>query len=241
MVQPIEAALFLNGFYDDRYPEFYESYARAPETFRICADGALTVWEDWRGRFGDDVAPDLVVGDFDSLTGEERRLWESRGVAFDTTWDGVTDKDDTDGQLALSAAVNAGCVRFDIIGALPKPEGGDTDHLFGNLFLLAEARARAGAHPDFAAHLRDPRQTVVLVADRIALARRGSGLNRISLVPFGGTARVRRSEGVRWRLDGLALGMERANALRNEFLPDAKTCAVELEPDSNPVIVFHNW
>jgi thiamine pyrophosphokinase len=241
MSQRTTAALFLDGFYDDRYPNFYITAARAPETFRVCADGALSVWEGWRERFGDHVAPDLVVGDFDSLADEERALWESRGVVFDTTWAGITDKDDTDGQLALRAALNVGCVRFEFFGSLPKPGDYDVDHFFGNLFLLSEARARVGERTGFAARLRDPRQSVTLVANRIVIAREGKNLNRVSLIPFGGVARVRRSEGLRWCLDRMTLGTERANALRNEFLPDVAFCSVELETDSAPVVVVHNW
>ena len=157
------------------------------------------------------------------------------------SWDGITDKDDTDGQLALHAALNAGCVRFDAFGSLPKPGDYDVDHFFGNLFLLSEARARVGDCPDFAARLSDPRQCVYLTVDHVTVEREGTTLNRVSLIPFGGSARIRRSEGLRWRLDGMTLGFERANALRNEFLPDAASCSVELEPDSAPVVVIHNW
>jgi len=237
----MKAALFLNGFYDDRYPKFYERVVRASDVFRVCADGALSVWERWREQFGEEVAPHVVVGDFDSLSDEERRRWESRGVSFDTTWEGVTDKDDTDGQLALRTALRAGCVQFEIFGALPKPGEYDTDHFLGNLFLLREAHERVGTHPDYAMRLRDPRQSILLLVGRIALEREGSGLNRLSLIPFGGVARVRRSEGLRWRLDGMTLRTDRANALRNEFESGALSCTVELEVDSAPVILVHNW
>lgn len=235
------AALFLNGFYDERYPDFYRSVVCSSEVFRVCADGALNVWERWRKQFGEDALPDLVVGDFDSLDAQTRRRWERRGVIFDTKWDGITDKDDTDGQLAFRAAKEAGCVRFEVFGALPKPDDYNVDHFLGNLFLLSEAWALLGTHPDFSARLCDPRQSIYFVVDRLVLEREGNKGNRVSLIPFGGEASLRRSEGLRWRLDGLKLGSYRANALRNEFETDVTFCLIELEPGSAPVVVIHNW
>lgn len=236
-----KAALFLNGFYDDRYPDFYRSVVCSSEVFRVCADGALNVWERWRKQFGEEASPDRVVGDFDSLDAKTRRRWERRGVLFDTKWNGITDKDDTDGQLALHAAKEAGCVQFEVFGALPKPNDYNVDHFLGNLFLLSEAWALRGTHPDFFARLSDPRQSIYFVVDRLVLERNGNACNRVSLIPFGGETHLHHSEGLKWRLDGLKLTPHRANALRNEFEPDATFCIIELKPDSAPVVVVHNW
>ena len=231
------AVVLLDGLYDDRHPDFYaESCARDDPTI-VCADGALrSVAELMPG-----IAPQLVVGDMDSLGDIDREAWKRRGTRFDDTWDGQTAKDYTDGQLALYAALDEGAQRIDIHGALPRRDAYDHDHFLGNLSLISEARERLGDAPDDAVRIAEPRETIALCRSRLTLTRNGAGLNRVSLVPLGASARVARSEGLRWDLAGLQVNAAPANALRNEFEWNARTGTIELADGSAPVYVFHNW
>jgi thiamine pyrophosphokinase len=231
------AVVLLDGAFDDRYPDFYAESCARDNPYIVCADGALRAV----AALAPDVAPQLVVGDMDSLGDVDRNAWERRGTRFDPTWDGQTAKDCTDGQLALYAALETDARRIDIHGALPRRDAYDHDHFLGNLSLLAEAHGRLGDAPDAAVRIAEPRETIALCRSRLTLTRQGAGLNRVSLVPFGASARVARSEGLRWDLAGLQVNAAPANALRNEFEWNARTATIELVDGSAPVYVFHNW
>ena len=95
----------------------------------VCADGgahnAL--------RLG--LAPDLVVGDLDSLAGAERDRLQAAGCRFVIH---AVAKDETDLELALLWCAERKAGSITVIGAF----GGRPDHLLANLLLLADARFR---------------------------------------------------------------------------------------------------
>lgn len=97
----------------------------------IAADGGATRL-DRAGR-----RPDLVVGDLDSLPAAAQADLGSRGVAFEVH---PHEKDQTDAELALDAAIRRGADEIVVVGAFG---GSRLDHLVGNLMLLA--------HEDYAA------------------------------------------------------------------------------------------
>lgn len=231
------AVILLDGFYDARFPEFFEESCERDGVFVVCADGALNVCDFLLWGF----APNLVVGDMDSLIDIDRDEWEAEGTRFDDTWAGRTAKNHTDGQLALYAALDAGARDIDIHGGLPREDVYDHEHFMGNLSLLFEAHERLVDAPDAAVRFLDPFQTIHLCRHSLTVTRANPGLNRVSLVPFGVSARVARSEGVRWDLAGLEVRAAPANALRNEFDCDADAVTIELADGSAPVYVFHNW
>ncbi|MDA1193431.1 MAG: thiamine diphosphokinase [Candidatus Poribacteria bacterium] len=233
-------AIFLNGFYDERSPSFYAEICRRETAFLSCADGALRVW-DWLEAVGEKVPfPSVVVGDFDSMDTKTRARWEGRGAMIDGAFDRRTDKDFTDGQLALYAALDAGCREVVICGGLPNPTEYDHDHFLGNLFLLAEAHERVGGDA-LSIRFAEPRESIYLVHDELTIHRVGDGLNRVSFLPFGGEGGVASSEGLRWQLRDFTLPTTRANALRNEFSTDAPSATITLRGDSAPVLAIHNW
>jgi thiamine pyrophosphokinase len=110
------------------------------------------------------LQPDLVVGDLDSLPARERVRLESLGVDFRVA---SPDKDESDMELCLLAAIEAGARRIDIIGAmgLVRPE-----HSVANLLLLA-----------------DPRFDQL----ELAILARGSSIRRVGTVAGPGRVTVR--------------------------------------------------
>jgi thiamine pyrophosphokinase len=97
----------------------------------IAADGGATRLAKAGRR------PDLVVGDMDSLSSDARRDLERAGVALEVHPD---EKEQTDAELALDAAVKRGADEILVAGAFG---GTRLDHLLANVLLLA--------HEDFAA------------------------------------------------------------------------------------------
>jgi len=77
------------------------------------------------------LVPDLVVGDGDSLGAAELEALEAVGVAVERA---DVDKDETDTELAILAAVRRGATRLTVVGAFG---GLRLDHELANLALLA--------------------------------------------------------------------------------------------------------
>ncbi len=75
------------------------------------------------------IVPDIIVGDFDSYTGELPEC----GAEIHRS---VPEKDDTDTMLAVRIAIERGCGEIDLYGAL----GGRTDHTIANIQTLRFAR-----------------------------------------------------------------------------------------------------
>ncbi len=84
----------------------------------ICADRGLAHAQ----RIG--IVPDLIVGDFDSFTGEL-----PQGIEVHRS---VPEKDDTDTMLAVRLAIERGADEIVVYGAL----GGRFDHTFANVQML---------------------------------------------------------------------------------------------------------
>jgi thiamine pyrophosphokinase len=78
--------------------------------------------------------PHLMVGDFDSLDSADREHLESLGVGSRVA---DRDKDESDMELCILAALGSGARRLSIVGALG---GSRPEHSIANLLLLADPR-----------------------------------------------------------------------------------------------------
>ncbi|MEP7003058.1 MAG: thiamine diphosphokinase [Chloroflexota bacterium] len=133
--------------------------------------------------------PDLVVGDLDSLPDATRKRLEAAGVAFEVHPD---EKESTDGELALQAAVGRGADEIVVVGAFG---GRRLDHLLGNLMLLANV--------DFAAI-----DVAVVTEAATFRALRGPGIlelegaagDWVTLAPISETASGVTTDGLRYPL-----------------------------------------
>ena len=88
---------------------------------RIVVDGALEITH----RLG--IKPDYIVGDFDTVNQELLEYYEK-----DIILRHPPEKDQTDTELAIETALNAGCDSLVFFGAT----GSRLDHSLGNIFLL---------------------------------------------------------------------------------------------------------
>jgi thiamine pyrophosphokinase len=151
-----------------------------PDTFVIAADGGAVE----AGRLG--FAIDLLVGDLDSVPPGVVEAVKRVGTRVQRH---PADKDATDLELALEAAVTAGASRVIVVGG----DEGRLDHLLGNALVLASPRW-AGAVVDgifgaATAHvIRGGRTLDVVVGETF------------SLFAIGGIARGVTTEGLRWAL-----------------------------------------
>ena len=241
------ALVFLGGFYDERYYEFYRrqiEYARAHKHFLICADGGMNIFQVVNERFSVEFCPDVVIGDLDSGLINERLIekFSAMGVHFVAEWIGQSDKDYTDGQLAIAYAMQEkGCLEIVLLGALNNTRDYEFDHFLGNLKLMRFGFKIAKGDKRYRACMRDALQEIHFVTDSILLPRKSNAIHRVSLLTDCENAVIKSSDNLRWVLNNFHISPDEPNALRNEFIPDAQTASIKLKSDSDPVYVIHNW
>ena len=167
----MKAILLLNG-------EPYPHPIHTEGAYVYCCDGAYN-WAHGRVRI------DENVGDFDSLSiipsPPPREVYPS-------------EKDKTDGELALDLALSAGATQIDIYGG----GGGREDHFLGNLHLLYKAH-RAGVR----ARMITERSVFLIGEGEIHLPAPRSAT--FSVVPFGGDAHILHSSGLKYPMEDLWL------------------------------------
>ena len=175
--------------------------------FVVAADSGL----EHALALGVDV--DVVVGDLDSVNPAALDVAVAKGAIVEVH---PTDKDATDLELALDAALARGATNVRVLGA----HGGRVDHYLANVLLLASPRF-ASARID--ARLGDAHVTVV--RDRATLVSAPGGL--CSLLPLGGPAVGVTTYDLRYPLHRETLEPGSTRGVSNVFL--AAEAAVSLE------------
>jgi thiamine pyrophosphokinase len=167
----------------------------------VAADGGAASL-DGLGR-----RPDLLIGDLDSVSPVLAERLDAAGTEVERH---PADKERSDTELALEAAVVRGATEIVLLGAI----GGDRlDHELANLLLLADPGltgrdVRIACGPATARVLRG--------AERLVLV--GSVGDLVSLLPIGGDASGVTTAGLRWALDGARLALGRSRGLSNEIV-----------------------
>jgi thiamine pyrophosphokinase len=178
------------------------------------ADVTLVVAADGGARIGAPLGLviDRWVGDGDSLGAGEVAALRGGGVRVDVA---SPDKDESDTELALRAALDAGADDIVLLGAIG---GGRIDHALANIGLLADA-ALAG------------RSLTILGPDgRIRLLRGPGSIDLsgrvgdlVSLLPFGADVEGVVTEGLRYPLRDEVLAAGPARGLSNvRIAPEAR-------------------
>ena len=132
--------------------------------------------------------PDLVVGDLDSLTTTALARLTAAGVAFETS---PVDKDESDAELAVRAALARGAAALTIVGGF----GGRPDHLLATIGILAlpELIGVSVELVDGATRL-----SLLRGPGRVTIAGRAGDL--VSLLPFGPGVDGVTTAGLAWSL-----------------------------------------
>lgn len=155
---------------------------------------------------------DLIVGDLDSVDPAQLADAVSRGTKVDQH---PTDKDMTDLELALHAALDAGATRVTVLGA----GGGRIDHFAANLALLA---APAWVNVDVVAMIGSA--CVTVVRSRANLT--GTVGSILTLLPPGAPAIGITTAGLRWNLTNETLEPGSTRGVSNELIAPSVTVTV---------------
>ena len=166
----------------------------------IAADGGA----DWLATVG--VSPHHVVGDLDSANPDTVRRLADAGVPVEQH---PTDKDASDLELSLAAAVAAGADEVVVLGGL----GGDLDHLAANLLLLGSDLAAGRA-----TSLVHDRTTARMLTGPAHLELGAPAGSRVSLLAVGVPTDGVTTRGLRWPLEGARLDPGSSRGLANAVL-----------------------
>lgn len=174
----------------------------------IAADGGLSL----AAPLGLDVA--AVVGDMDSVDPVELAAAEHRGARIERH---PVDKDATDLQLALDAAVAAGADDITVVGG----SGGRIDHLLANATLLASDRYAA-----VSLRWLTPGATVIVCDTRRPVTIDGGEGDLVSLIPIGGRVSDITATGLRWPLEHATLDAGSTRGVSNVLTAPPATVSV---------------
>jgi thiamine pyrophosphokinase len=181
-------------------------------------DLALVVAADGGARHaaGLGVRIDRWVGDGDSLPAAELEALRAAGIPVDLV---AAEKDETDTELALRAAVDADATDIVILGAFGGPR---LDHALANAALLA--------HPALvgrAVQLLDRGSRIRLVRGPATLALDGRPGDLVSLIPFGVDAAGVTTDGLRYPLRRETLVLGTARGVSNVRVGEQASVALE--------------
>jgi thiamine pyrophosphokinase len=175
----------------------YLAQLRAADVLVAADGGALPLL-----RLG--LAPELVIGDLDSLDADSQAELQAQGVELRRY---PRAKNETDLELALLAAAERGASSIDILGGL----GGRWDHTLANVALLALPELR-GRHT----RLLADRQQLFLVRDAAAIEGRIG--DTVSLLPLTHAAGGVTTRGLLYPLDDATLRYEQARGISNVLI-----------------------
>ena len=167
------------------------------DELRIVVDGALEVTH----RLG--IRPDYIVGDFDTVNQELLEHYEK-----DIVLRHPPEKDQTDTELAIETALNAGCSQLAFFGAT----GSRLDHSLGNIFLL-ENLLKQGIE----AEILNENNRLYLKNQDFVLKRKETRGDFVSLLPLTETVENVTLCGFKYAVENLTFYRERTLGISNEI------------------------
>jgi len=188
------------------------------EAFIIAADGGAN------DLFRLGRKPHLLVGDLDSIHPEVLKWCRGLGVTEEKH---PTDKDATDGELAIEAALKLGASEILMVGAL----GGRADHSYANMGLL-ELIGDKGAFGTIVG----PDIDIFAVTPDLPLLQPTAPGRTVSLMPLSEKVMGIHSRGLKWPLVGTAMNRTRTLGVSNETTEDL----LEVRVDGGTLLVGIN-
>ncbi len=161
------------------------------------------------------LLPQVVIGDFDSLSAAELMALESAGAQILRY---PERKDFTDLELALQYAVSVGVSEALLFGAL----GDRWDQTLANLLLPA-----APGLQSLQIRLVDGRQEISLLRPGAPLAIQGKVGETVSLIPLGGDVQGITTSGLEYALHGETLYFGATRGISNLLVQEQATVQVE--------------
>lgn len=161
--------------------------------------------------------PDRLIGDLDSVDPSLVERLAAADVMVDRH---PPDKEASDAELALEAALEAGATEVVLLGAFG---GSRVDHQLANVLLLADT-ALAGRN---VRAVRASAQVRVIRGGELMVLAGEIG-ETVTLLPVGGDVTGVTTDGLRWPLEAATLQMGRSRGLSNEVASVPASVRIEL-------------
>ena len=202
----MRAVIFANG--DFGQPGIVESLLK-PEDVLIAADGGAAHMQALH------LLPEAAVGDFDSISEEQLKALQNKGVNIVRY---PVKKDFTDLELALQYAQTVGVDDVLLLGAL----GNRWDQSLANLLLPA-----AAAYKSLRIRLVDGNQEITLIQAGQTLQLNGQSGDTLSLIPLVGDATGITTQGLEYPLTGETLTFGSTRGVSNVLLADCVSITLD--------------
>ncbi len=181
------------------------NYEKLSKVFRvsdfvICADGGIRHLMKIHQR------PDLVLGDFDSISRESIEYIEREDIKTEKH---TPIKDKTDTELAMDYLIEIGCSEISLIGAT----GSRQDHSIANILLLAYLLEK-----EIKGIVYDDKNTIYLIDDQLCLKREEKTF--VSIIPISDTGIVLSISGFYYDLDKVFIPFASTHGVSNEIIED---------------------
>ncbi|MGC1378296.1 MAG: thiamine diphosphokinase, partial [Anaerolineales bacterium] len=157
--------------------------------------------------------PSVIIGDFDSLSEADMRVFTDMGVH---TLNYPTNKDETDLELALEHALKSGYRPICMVAGF----GGRLDQMLGNLSLLTDPAAI-----DADVRLDDGVTEAFCITSKATL--HGQPGETVSLIPWGMPAEGVTTDGLVYPLNRATLLPYRTRGISNQMLADTAKISVK--------------
>lgn len=178
-----------------------------PDDFILCADGGT------RHAITLGLVPNVVIGDLDSVTEEERRKMKELGVEMIQH---PADKNETDLELAINHALTLKPDQILILAAL----GGRMDQTLANIALLSDLQLST-----FDVRLTDGVEEIFFCRDQARVEGRSGDI--VSLIPWQGEVTGVFTDNLRWHLHYETLYPEKTRGISNEMTADVATVSIK--------------
>lgn len=180
--------------------------------FCIAADGGITHCRSVQ------LEPDLIIGDFDSVSGKEKMDMISEKEAFPDRFCTLpTEKDDTDMLAAIREGLKRGYRKFEIYGS----QGGRLSHTIANIQCLSFLRDH-GAE----GILAEKNSRVFLIREETAVMPE-DWQGYMSLFSYGKQAEGVTIRNLKYELENAVLTEGFPIGVSNEFIGKAASVTVE--------------
>ena len=187
----------------------------------VLPEAELVIVADSGGDHAEELGleVDLLIGDFDSCSEEAiGRANEVRRFPVD--------KDVTDLELALAAAIEKNCSSVTILTSAR----GRFDHTFGNIVVASSSR-----WSELEIDLFVDESYTKIIRDKAKLT--GNPSDTLTLLAMGGTAFGITSIGLKWELDGIDLSVGSGLGISNEFIAHE----VEISVDEGTLLSIQSF
>lgn len=205
----MEALIVTGGKIDD---EFALGFIKENTCdFTIAADSGMEFF------YRNQLVPDEIVGDFDSVKPEVFACFKQNNPDIKIL-KFQPEKDETDTELALRTAMDAGCTKIWLLGAT----GTRMDHVMGNIHLLGMAMERGCE-----CIILDAYNRIRMLNRRLCIKRSEQYGKYVSLFPFGQAVTGLTLKGFKYPLQNYELQCYHSLGVSNEISEDEAEISFE--------------